>query len=264
MSYIKGNKNAWEQAFEMRQGDYAKDITTALKNEANPFLDANFYTVLKSHDFKDKTIAQFCTNNGRELLQLSRLNIKQSIGFELAANMVEYANSIAQAMQLPATFIQTDILEINDTYASMFDYGLITVGALCWFKDLNAFFKQIFKTLKPHATLFIHESHPFGLMLAAQSEESFNPKNPKQLVYDYFGNIEWQENSMGYMTDKKTSEAVFTSFSHTLSDIFEALINQGFNMRYFKEYDYCVANLFTHLDHQGIPLSMIISAEKND
>lgn len=261
MNYIKDNKAAWEAAFDNRSGDYAKDLLSRLKNEENPYFDTDLYTILNQYDLKDKTIAQYCTNNGRELLQLSLKGVKKAIGFDIAENMVNYANDIAQKLNAPAQFIQTDILTIDARFHDTFDLGLITVGALCWFKDLNAFLKVVKDTCKENAILIINETHPFGLMLATEAEDAYDENHPKRLTYNYFGHTVWQEHGMGYMSDKKTA-TTFTSYSHTLSDIFSSLIKNDFIIQDFKEYDYCAANLFTHLNHQGIPLLMTLVAKK--
>ncbi len=262
MDYIKSNKQAWENAFDNRSGKYALDLKRRLKEATNPFFYKDFYDVLEQYDFKDKNIVQFCSNNGRELLQVATKGVNKAVGFELAKNMVTYGNEVAKDLSLNATFIEQDILTIDDAYNNQFDYGLITVGALCWFKDLNLFFNKVANTLKEGATLFIHESHPFENILATKDEPAYDKLNSKKITYNYFGKTVWEENSMGYMSDTSSNDHVFTSFSHTLTDIFKAMIDNGLMIQQFKEHDYCVGNILTHLDHEGLPLSMIVVASK--
>lgn len=262
MDYTKGNKKAWESAFDHRSGEYAKDLLERLNANDNPFLHQDFLSVIKAYDLKNQTIVQFCTNNGRELMQLSMMGVHKAVGFDIAENMVDYANDAAKKLNLPTTFIQADILQLDSLYDTMFDYGFITVGALCWFEDLNHFFRKVVKTLKPNATLFIHEAHPFELMFATKGEEQYVQSDPKRIVYDYFGKTIWKESGMGYMSDTLKKDTVFTSFSHTLSDVFSAMIANGLSITQYQEFDYCVGNLFDHIDHQGLPLSMIIVAKK--
>lgn len=264
MDYIKNNKTAWEHAFEHRDGSYAKDLVTLLKTSSNPFFHDDFYALIKAHDLTHKTIGQFCANNGRELCQIAhQFDIASATGFELARNMVDYANHVAQAMQVPANFIETDVLTIKPEYDNHFDYGLITVGAACWFENVHAFFNKVARTLKAGATLFIHEAHPAANMLGAKGEAAYDPLNPKKLLYNYFEKKVWQEHSMGYMSKTVDEANTFTSFSHNLSDFLSALIDNGFTIKHFKEYDYCIGNMFDAISHEGIPLSMIIVATKN-
>ncbi len=261
MEYIKKNKKAWENAFDSRSGSYAEDLKDKLLHETNPFLHKDFLDTLPIQAFENKNIAQYCCNNGRELLQLSRHSVSSAVGFDLAENMVAYANTIAKDLSLPAKFIQTNILEISSDYNHFFDYGIITVGAICWFENLHLLFKKIAETLKPGATLYLHEIHPFQNMLATPSEPDYNEDQPKALAYDYFIKKVWEEHGMGYMSNE-TISATFTSFSHSLSSILNALTQNHFEILELKEYDYCVGNLLTSLNHQGIPLSMILTAKR--
>lgn len=262
MSYIDDNKKAWEQAFMHRSGAYAKDLTKRLELNDVSFFHKDFLEELNAYPFENKNVAQFCCNNGRELLELSKRNINQGIGFDIAKNMVENANDIATNLTLPAKFIETNILKLESKYNGFFDYGLITVGVLCWFKDLNEFFKKVSQSLKTNGRLFIHESHPFGNMLATKEEPKYDASNHKLLVYDYFGNTVWKDQEMGYMSGSLKTESVFTSYAHTLSDIFAAMHKNHLTLTVFKEHGYCVGNIFNHLDHQGLPLSMIMVAKK--
>ncbi|MFA6338087.1 MAG: hypothetical protein WCX26_05150 [Saccharofermentanales bacterium] len=63
--YIKGNKEAWEEAFELRSEDYGSDLVEKIRREDYAFFYDEMKQVLERYDFKDKTIGQFCCNNGR-------------------------------------------------------------------------------------------------------------------------------------------------------------------------------------------------------
>lgn len=67
MDYISSNKEAWEEAFEKRSEGWGEDIIYRLKNEGIPFIEKVLADELNNYDFLNKTIAQFCCNNGREL-----------------------------------------------------------------------------------------------------------------------------------------------------------------------------------------------------
>ncbi len=67
MDYISSNKEAWEEAFEKRSEGWGEDIIYRLKNEGIPFIEKVLADELNNYDFLNKTIAQFCCNNGRKL-----------------------------------------------------------------------------------------------------------------------------------------------------------------------------------------------------
>lgn len=263
MNYIKSNKAAWEEAFSKKKGYYAKEMIDALENEINPFLEKPMIEFLDQEDLTDKVIGQFCCNNGRELLSISKRGIRHGYGFDIAKNMVSYGNETASKAQLPVTLIEANILEIDHTYHNQFDFLFITVGALCWFHDLFPLFSICEKVLKPNGKLVIHESHPTVNMLATEDEPRFIKGHEKELVYDYFKTEPWETGSMGYMTENQELSSKFYSFTHPMSSIITAIVQNKLMINSLSEYDYCIANLVPHLNHQGLPLSYFLVASKS-
>ena len=140
--------------------------------------------------------------------------------------------------------------------------ALITIGALCWFDDLNRFFKVIAKCMKPGAVIVINEQHPFTNMLATAGEELFNPEYKTACHYSYFEH-EWTGNEgIYYMTQKNYKSKTFTDYTHPMSEIISGMCNNGIVVTDLKEYDYDLSGGFNSLDHSGFPLSMILQGRK--
>lgn len=55
-SYIKGNKEAWEEAFDLRDASWGMDIVEKVKNEKYAFFYPETIESLKKYDLKDKMI----------------------------------------------------------------------------------------------------------------------------------------------------------------------------------------------------------------
>lgn len=91
MNYFEKNKQAWEEAFEHRHKNWGDDNYRRLLTEELPFFDENVVKELKKIEFKEKNIAQFCCNNGRELLSLMSLGAKSGVGFDIADNILAQA-----------------------------------------------------------------------------------------------------------------------------------------------------------------------------
>ena len=70
--YIKGNKEAWEEAFENRDASWGANVAEEIQEKEYAFFNEDFVKVLQKYDLKGKTIGQFCCNNGRELLSLAK------------------------------------------------------------------------------------------------------------------------------------------------------------------------------------------------
>ena len=187
----------------------------------------------------------------------------EGIGFDIAENQVRFANEKARELGLPCTFIAQNVLEIGDEYRERFDVVIITIGALCWFKELESFFSVVSGCMKPGAVIIIHEQHPFTNMLAMEGDPGYDKEQKLNFFFSYFEH-EWTGNDgMFYMTGKSYPSKTFTDFTHPLSEIATALCNHRMVITGLREFDYDISTGFGELDHLGFPLSMIIEGEKN-
>lgn len=263
MDYTKSNKAAWEEAFQNRSDSWGADIRERLNKEDYPFLEQVLIDALAEYDLKDKAIAQFCCNNGRELLSLMKFGAERGVGFDIAENMISFANATAKELGSKCTFIATDILKIDQSYHGSFDYIFITIGALTWFENLSDFFHKAAQCLKPGGRIIINEMHPFTEMLGASGEANYDITMPEKIVNSYFRKEPWIENSgMGYISGKSYISKTFYSFSHTFSSYINALQENKMTVQKLLEYDYDISGMFAALDHRGIPLSFLLVAQK--
>jgi len=267
MDYIQTNKAAWEEAFDCRKPNWGEDNHIRLRSEPYAFFDTDMKDLVAGMDVKGKHIAQFCCNNGRELLSfLLNGGAASGTGFDIAENILNQARQTAlKAGITNCEFVSGNILEIPESYNNAFDVIFFTIGALCWIQDINLLFEKVGKCLKKSGTLIINDGHPVASMLALPGEDGYDPNHKNQLVFSYFRKEPWIGNSgMGYMSVEYESKT-FTDFSHPLSEIINALSAHGIQIVTFNEYDYEIGNVGTDVfNGKGIPLSYILVAQKNN
>lgn len=260
--YVHGNKEAWEEAFERRTPEWGADIIQRIKAERFPFLQTELVVELEGLGLRGKTVGQFCCNNGRELLSIVAQEAKEGIGFDIAENQVQFANEMAAALDLPCTFVATDILEIDASYEDRFDLSLVTIGALCWFKDLSLFFDKVARCTKQGGFVLVHEKHPVTDMLALPGEENYDAARPGNLVNSYFQKT-WVENSgMPYITRETYASKTFTSYTQPLSAVITAAIESGLQISKFQEFDHDLSGDFAAVENKGIPLSYLLELRR--
>lgn len=261
--YIEGNKAAWEEAFDLRDESWGADIAERIANEEYPFFVKEMADVLKKIDTEGKVIGHFCCNNGRELLSLVKNGkAKKGVGFDIAENQVAFANEKAKELRIPCIFEAANVYDIDDSYKEQFDIVIITIGALCWFDDLDRFFAVVAKCMKKGALIVINEQHPFTNMLASEGEEVFDPEHRVEFHYSYFEH-EWTGNGgMYYMTKKSYESKTFTDYTHPMSEIVSGICNNGMVITGLQEFDYDLSGGFGDIDHIGCPLSMILQGKK--
>ncbi len=258
MDYIAANRDAWEEAFEKRTLTWGADIVARIQTESFPFFEKEMASLLRTIPLAGKTIGQFCSNNGRELLSLMQSGAKEGIGFDIAANQVQFANETARKLDSNCRFIATNILDIGQEFYDRFDLIIVTIGSLCWFRHPTEFFMKLSQCLKKDGHVIINEQHPVTNMLSSSGDTNYNSQTPTNIVHSYFTG-EWIENDgMYYLTQQLYESRPFVSFTHPLSDILSALLQAGFRITAFQEFDYDISGMFENLNHKGIPLSFLL------
>lgn len=262
MDYIEGNRLAWEEAFEHRHKNWGEDNYRRILTEELPFFDENVAKELKKIDFKGKTIAQFCCNNGRELLSLMSLGARRGVGFDIAENILEQAKvTAAKANIVNCDFVAENILDIPDSYHQQFDFIFFTIGAITWFQDLEALFAKVAACLKADGVMLLHDFHPFMNMLPLPGEEDFDGKNLNRVSYSYFRTEPWiEDEGMSYMSETYASKE-FTSFSHTMANIVTSIVQNNLKITKLKEFDYDIG-LTDVYDKRGFSLSFLLISRK--
>ncbi len=261
MDYFRSNQAAWEEAFDHRTENWCENMGERLQNETLPYLNPMLAIALQTLDLRDKMLAQFCCNNGRELFSAMQLGARAGVGFDIAANMMEAARGIAAQTGIACKFETGNILEIGAEYNGAFNLVFFTIGAITWFQDLEALFAVAARCLKPGGTLLINDFHPMINMLPIPGEDAFDPEHTDRVAYSYFRTEPWLENdSAGYMTGHRNSRT-FTSFSHTMGSIINALAASGLYVTSLEEYDRDIG-IADAYNGKGFPLSFTLLAVK--
>ena len=266
MSYIESNKAAWEEAFDNRFPKWGDDNHLHLTSEKYAFFDSDFKKIIEDIDFQGMTVAHFCCNNGRELLSLLHDSEAEfGVGFDIAENILDQAKQTAiRAKITNCEFVNCNILDIPESYHNRFDIILFTIGALCWFQDLKTLFDKVSKCLKSGGMVLINDGHPTMLMLPHPGEDDFDENDLNRFTNSYFTKEPWIGNSGMFYISGEYESKTFTDFSHTFSDIINALSENGMKTIKLNEYDYDIGNIGSDIyDKKGIPMSYILIAEKD-
>ena len=261
--YVAANKEAWEEAFAVHQQGRKVDPVDVLQSPEGTYLDAPVREALSRIGVAAKAVGQLCCNNGRELLSVVKMGARSGVGFDLAENFIAEGARIARETGLNARFVCTDITQIPPEFTGTFDLLIVTAGALCWFRDLEALFAKAAEVLAAQGYLLIHEIHPFTQMLAYQSEPDYDAAHPDRPIYSYFRTDVWVEtDGMDYVGGTTYASKPFTSFSHTMASIITAMARNGLTIAEMHEFPEDISAGFGHLKERGLPLSYLLLARK--
>jgi len=261
-TYTAANRLAWNEAMPFHQ--------RANKSKWDDLFSVPGYSVIREPEFghiqslnlKAKKIAHLCCNNGVELMSLINVGADQGIGFDISDMAIDEANQRAKKFDSNCHFVQSDVYDIPVTYYGSFDIVYLSIGCLGWLPDLQSFFEKVSALLKTSGILFIHESHPFTVMLPADDRKDLNPL---QIIEPYFKAEPYIESDgIDYIGNTTYKSEPMYWFVWTLSDIFNSLIKNGLHLEHFSEYpeDISTQHQRTEKAQAGIPLSYILIARK--
>ena len=142
-------------------------------------------------------------------------------------------------------------------------------GVLCWLNDIDGWARIVSRYLKAGGTFFIAEFHPFAGVFDEDSKSELRVK------YRY-----WHHNEPDHFFSPYTYDAGDATveneetfeWSHPISSVINALINEGLTIHEVKEYPYSVyeqlkfsvklEDSYWHIPRDSIPLMYSIKASK--
>ncbi len=155
---------------------------------------------------------------------------------DLSDRAIEQAQKLNDQLGLNAEFICSDVYEAPATLNGKFDIVFTSYGTIGWLPDLNRWAEVISRCLKPGGKLVFVEFHPVVWMF----DYDFS-----KFQYSYFSDgaiIEVQEGTYADRNADIVAEEV--SWNHSLSEVFQGLLNNGLQIESFAEYDYSPYNCF--------------------
>jgi SAM-dependent methyltransferase len=181
---------------------------------------------------------------GLDTLDLVRMHpTLEAVGLDFSEPAIEAARVLAGEIGLAtrARFVQGDVHGAAVTLGTeSFDVVYTGKGALNWLPDLRRWAEQCALLLRPGGWLYLCEFHPVGYCLDEASPT---------VTGDYFGTDAIIEESAGTYADvdAPTEHNLSYEWPHPLPEVFEALLGVGFDLRFFHEWDYTLAQLYQWL-----------------
>ncbi|MAE68882.1 MAG: SAM-dependent methyltransferase [Gemmatimonadetes bacterium] len=184
-----------------------------------------------------KTLLHLQCHFGLSTLSWARLGAEVT-GVDFSPRAIDLARKLARKQDLPADFICCDVYDLQHHLDRQFDVVFSSYGVLCWLSDLEPWGRTIARHLAPGGTFFLAEFHPFLWVFdddpATRSLRLRYPyfKTPKPLRFEEDGT---------YTGDKlaKIRNTTTYEWSHSFSDVLQALIDAGLKIDEVREFDRC-------------------------
>jgi len=262
--YAERNREAWNQVMPIHRQQSKTDLREAVKSDDFSTLDAIETAMFEKLSVRQKTVAQLCCNNGRELISVVNLGATRGVGFDISDEAIKEATLLASLSNTHCEFVRTNVYDMDPAYFNQFDLVYITIGTLCWFDDLQRLFQVVAQLLRENGHLFLYEMHPFLDLFALPAEEPYDPQNELKIAYSYFKADPFVDtNGLDYIGNTTYEAKTTYSFPHTISATFTAILNNKLAVREFQEYPHDISLDFRYLEkYQMLPMCYTLLAQK--
>ena len=245
--YTDANREAWNEAAPLHARHNQAKLLEAFAQPGHVHLGDHVHRALAVAGVEGKSVVQLCCNNGQDLLSVKNLGAAECLGVDAAEAFLEQGRELAAAAGHSGSvrFLASDVYALPDDLAESFDIGLITIGVINWMPDLDGFFAQAAKVVKPGGHLVIEDMHPV-LFMYEEGEDSA----PPYLAYSYFRTEPFEETSgLDYYGGERYEAKPNYSFWHRLDSIVMAGIGNGLELRHFEELPHDISFFCAELEH---------------
>lgn len=229
-TYLDINRTAWNARTEIHYKSEFYDVESFKKGKSS----LNSIELDLLGNIKGKSLIHALCHFGQDSLSLARMGAEVT-AFDLSDRAIEKANELSEEIGVGARFINCDYYNIPSHLNEEFDIFFSSYGVMGWLPDLTTWAEIAASHIKKGGRLILVEFHPFVWMY----DDHF-----QKVSYSYFkdGTIETEDAS--YTEKESAKKNNFISWNHSLSEVMNALINAGFRIDQFNEYDYSPYDCF--------------------
>jgi len=194
-------------------------------------------------DLSGKSLLHMQCHFGQDTLSLERMGA-DCTAIDLSPVAIQRAEEIRDSLNLNSTFICCNVYDMDRHIDAQFDVVFTSYGTIVWLPDLDKWAEQIEKRLKSGGIFLMTEFHPVLHMF---------DWDENKIAYKYFNKDgPYEEVEEGTYADSN-AEIRMTEFfwQHSMSEIIQALIDQGLQIELFKEYDYSPYDIFKGADKRA-------------
>ncbi len=223
--YFEANKELWNQRTTVHKDSSFYDVESFRKGKtALTPIELN-----ELGDVKGKKMLHLQCHFGMDTLSWAREGAIVT-GMDLSDKAIGEAKKLAAETNIPAEFICSNVYDLKEHLNEKFDIIFTSYGVIGWLPDLDKWADIITHFLKPGGTFYLAEFHPVVWMF----DDEFT-----HIKYYYDNREVIEMDSQGTYTDRNADiKAKEYSWNHSLSEVLNALIGKGLEIKRFNEYMY--------------------------
>jgi SAM-dependent methyltransferase len=183
-----------------------------------------------------KSLLHLQCHFGLDTLSWARLGAAVT-GIDFSENGIATARALAHELDIPATFVVSNLYDLPDVLQGQFDIVYTSNGVLGWLPDIRAWAQVVAHFVKPGGLFYITEIHPVA---QAFEDEGVAP-GELRLSYPYWSHAEpltFEVHGSYADPTAPTEGLVEHGWDHSLGEIVTALIDAGLQIDFLHEFDF--------------------------
>ena len=160
-------------------------------------------------------------------------------GVDFSEKAIERARELAKLTNVDTQFILSDVYSLKDVLKESFDIVFTSYGTIGWLPDINRWASIVSYFLRPGGHFVFAEFHPFIWTLSEDFQD---------VKYRYFNSEPIvDESDVTYTDGLLPSKSKSVGWNHALSEVIQALIAKGLDIKIFQEFDYSPYDCFDNI-----------------
>lgn len=229
--YFEANKQGWNKRTAVHKTSSFYDVDSFEKGATT----LNKMELEDLRNVKGKQLLHLQCHFGMDTLSWASEGAIVT-GIDFSENAIATAKELSNELHIPAEFICCNVYDTPQHIQHQYDIVFTSYGVIGWLPDLNKWAEIIFSALKPGGIFYLAEFHPFVWIW----DDDF-----KYIQYHYHNHeIIKTEQSGTYANRDANIQYEEYSWNHSISEVLNALIQQGLTIQHFNEYNYSYYNCF--------------------
>ncbi|MBD8528099.1 class I SAM-dependent methyltransferase [Pseudomarimonas arenosa] len=248
--YFAMNQSAWDRRAEVHFGSKFYDVEGFLAGNSS----LREIERAELSDVAGRRLLHLQCHFGLDTLSWARLGAKAT-GVDLSPVAIARARELAARTGLNAGFVCSNVLDFDRGDAEPFDIVFTSYGAVCWLPDIRAWAEVVSRNLASGGCFYMVEFHPIYDLISG---------------YSYFTRNEPDiEEGDSYTENGQQAQTRSAVWSHPISAVTSALIEQGIEIEAMREYPFSPYNCFKgmqerepgrfYLQHLGQDVPLVYS-----
>ena len=166
-------------------------------------------------------------------------------GVDFSDQSIALAQSLSAELDIPATFVCSDIEHLPDVLNGQFEIVFSSYGVLPWLRDLRRWAEVIAHFLKPNGIFYLVDDHPFMRTLRTNEAGELTVANP-YFFTEKPSRIE-ARGSYAAPGEEQTPLREWYIWNHSLGEILGVLIGAGLQIEFLHEFPFAMRAKFSSM-----------------